>query len=281
MATRTLPVRTLTAPGDGPVLLGIFLPDGVIETRTEPGREVAEVTLTATSADPALADALEAAKLTWNANRHELTVVVPIVSTGVASHVHVEGTSMFAAVNTGTTNGITIDGDSISEVTSTLQLTARLPERSGIVARTRSADLDAHGTYKGIKYDSLSGALTAGNVQWLLAETMSGDISADITERVQARSTSGDVRIGRTLDIVARSVSGDLSIGDYAGPTGAPAGLSTTSGDIALTATGPGTVTARSATGSIDISAGPRLAPGTLTVDATSDRGRVRTPGAH
>lgn len=149
MTTQALPVRTLTAPVDGPVLLTIDLPDGAIQTVTEPGRARAEVVLTATGSHPALGDAIAAATMT--ADGTGLTVRVPAASTGTGPFAHVGG-STFTAINTGVITGMTITNGHVSfdgaqldgdDVTTggfgRLTVTARLPEESGIVATTRTA----------------------------------------------------------------------------------------------------------------------------------------------
>lgn len=295
--------RTLTAPKPGPVLLSVDLPHGTVQVHAEAGRTVAEVTVT--TDDPALGSAVQDAELAWNPSRDELIVRVPETSGTQSTVVSHDGwirvTQNFGKVPRGATvtgvtindgvinvgdgnvtiNGMTVVGNAvIGETVGTITVTAYLPEQSALVSCTRSASLDADGTYEGVKATSASGAVTVENARYLIANTASGRIRAEVAEHVQANSKSGGIRIGHTADVSARTKSGAITVGDYAAyGTDGTAYLEAASGDISLTASGPGEVTARSRTGSVDIDAGPHLNPSTLTVRASSRTGRVHVPG--
>ncbi|WP_084338505.1 DUF4097 family beta strand repeat-containing protein [Actinomadura oligospora] len=295
--------NTVTAPQNGPVLLSVDLPHGLIRVHTEPGRTVAEVTVS--TDDPALAEAVRDTVLTWNPERDELIVRVPEVSGAHSTVVSHDGkirvtqnsgnvprgatvtgvTINDGVINVGdgnvTVDGMTIVGNAVVGGTvGTVTVTAYLPEQSALVSCTRSADLDAAGTYEGVKATSTSGGVTVENARYLITNTASGRIRAEVAEHAQVNSRSGGIRIGHTADVSARTKSGAITVGDYAAyGTGGTAYLEAASGDISLTASGPGEVTARSATGSVGIDAGPHLNPATLTVRASSRTGRVHIPG--
>ncbi|MCP2336968.1 DUF4097 family beta strand repeat-containing protein [Actinomadura rupiterrae] len=270
--------RTLTAPRTGPVLLSVDLPHGAVKARTEPGRAVAEVTVT--TDDPALAEAVRDTELIWNPGRDELIVRVPDTGgahTTVISH---GGGSVDIGDGTVTINGMTITGGTVvGGPVGTVTVTALLPERSGLATYTRSADVDADGTFEGVKATSTSGAVGVTSVRCLIANTASGSVCADVAEIVAVHTKSGTVNIGHTVDVSVSTKSGAITVTRYASfGAGGTAHLEAVSGHIALTASGPGDVTARSVSGHVDIDAGPHLDPATLTVRASSRTGRVRTP---
>ncbi|MCP2340468.1 DUF4097 family beta strand repeat-containing protein [Actinomadura rupiterrae] len=298
--------RTLSAPKSGPVYLSVDLPVGSVEVISEPGRTVAEVTVTATGTDAAFAEAVQDAILLWDDAREALMLRVPEVMSGAQTiiqtngSVHINGNAIHVGrgtvvtsigtvvgdINIGdqgvTINGVTVNGTTVVGADAgSIQVTARVPELSSIIVKTLAADLDAYGTYEGIKFDSSSGNLRAERTRHLLAETRSGDVRADVAEHANVSSTSGDVRIGRTVNVLAKSTSGDIDVRDYlsAGTSGI-ASLTATSGDITITATGPGTIEAFSTSGDVDVTAGPMCDPDSLRVDARSRVGRVRTPAA-
>ncbi|MFC4910921.1 DUF4097 family beta strand repeat-containing protein [Actinomadura gamaensis] len=281
--------NTVTAPQAGLVLLSVDLPHGAIQARTEPGRTVAEVTVT--TEDPALAEAVRDTASSWNPARDELIVRVP--DTGASTHTTVisHGATVTGmdftggVVNVGggtvTISGMTIAGDTVvGGAVGAVTVTALLPEGSGLVTHTRSADVDAKGTFEGVKATSASGSVDVARVRYLIVNTASGSVRADVAEHVAVHTKSGSVRVGHTVDVSVSTKSGTITVGDYASyGTGGTAHLEAASGAIALTASGPGHVTARSGSGRVDIDAGPHLDPATLTVRASSRTGRVRTPG--
>ncbi|WP_026412353.1 DUF4097 family beta strand repeat-containing protein [Actinomadura oligospora] len=289
--------RSLSAPKSGPVYLSVDLPIGSVEVISEPGRTVAEVTVTATGTSPALAEAVQDATLVWDSERDTLFLRVldaasgsqTVIQTNGSVHVgrgtvvtqigRVNGTLDFGGDDI-TINGVSVGGTTvIGGDAGDLRVTARVPELSSVVVKTRAADLDASGLYEGIKFESTSGHLRAGRTRHLIAETVSGSVRADVAEHANVRSTSGRVRVGRTADIRAKSVSGDIDVHAFhsAGTTGV-ASLTATSGDVTVTATGPGTVEAESVSGDVEVIAGPDCDVDALRVDARSRVGRVRTP---
>ncbi|MFC4906615.1 DUF4097 family beta strand repeat-containing protein [Actinomadura gamaensis] len=291
--------RTLTAGQAGPVLLAVDLPHGRITTVTEPGRRFAEVTVTATGDDPALAAAVRDARIEFLPDPARLLVKVPAVSTGrtvpvpdgsvritqsagrVATGFQVGGVSFHGEVFDLTE--ITVNGVPVSELTAgpsgMLTVTARLPAGSGAVASTESADLDVTGCYEGIKFDSTSGSLTGtkpdDHTRYLIAKTVSGAVRVTSAVRGNVSSTSGAVWLGWASEIQAVTKSGAIQMDALNGPR---ADLTTVSGAITAHAAEPGEVTAESRSGAVTVTAAPHLTPDALTVTAHSRTGRVRTP---
>ncbi|MFC5186990.1 DUF4097 family beta strand repeat-containing protein [Actinomadura harenae] len=292
--------RSLTASRPGPVLLTVHLPHGAIQTRTDPTITTAEVTITGTG-DAPFAEAVRDSVMTFDPETNSLIVRVPELPGGTQTVVTTGGGFIHVSQNIGTVpRGATVTGLSFDGVissgsgniivngvnvgagngtTGTITVTARLPESSGVVAFTDSADLTCEGTNEGVKFESRSGSLDADRTRSLIAQTRSGQIRAEVAEHVTAHSASGAVRIGQTIDVLAETASGAIDIRSYhnAGTNGAAA-LESRSGSIALTATGPGTVRAHTSTGGIDIAAAPGFPADRLTVRADSRTGRVRTP---
>ncbi|WP_433465367.1 DUF4097 family beta strand repeat-containing protein [Spirillospora sp. CA-128828] len=298
--------RTLTATRPGPVALSVDLPAGDIRVITDPDRMVAEITVTTLGDDPAVDDAVRGAFLHNNEPAGELTVRVRPPSGGVTI---VGGTQTvignrgamvvqsFGDIGAGVTaNGAVISGDGIVsigdrvggrvvvngvEVTGGgivgghVQITAQLPEGSSVAAVTRSAPLRCEGELAAVAFTSTSGDLSAGGVAALRAKTTSGDIDADVVDGAAVlESVSGDVRLGRADDIRAATTSGHVTVNDFGGD----AEVTTVSGGVRVHAAEGGTITARSISGHVTVTAtGTALAEG-LTVHATSRIGHVTTP---
>jgi DUF4097 and DUF4098 domain-containing protein YvlB len=107
-------------------------------------------------------------------------------------------------------------GFSLSFGRSGITCRVRCPQGSGLSARTKSADVQVHGTLGGL------------NIQ-----TASGDVSCeDVEGGVNVKSASGDFQ-GRRLGAVnVQSASGDISIESARGPLN----VQTASGDVSVDA---------------------------------------------
>lgn len=133
-----------------------------------------------------------------------------------------------------------------------LEITATVPEGSGLDARTASADVTAE-----------------GRLQWLRATTASGRVRADeVLDSLNVRTASGEVSVG-TLggSAVVKTASGDVTVHEAAGPVRA----ATASGDVQVDST-DSSVSAKTATGSVTVA----VAPGTtVQVDAQTVSGEL------
>jgi hypothetical protein len=294
--------RTLTAERPGPVALSVDLPAGDIRVITDPSRTVAEVTVTAYGDDPAVHDAVRDAVLSWYEPTGTLTVRVNPPAGGVTvvggqtvigSHgatvvqsfgdipagVAVTGAVINGIVSVGggrvTVNGVEVSGSGTVVAAGRVQITAHVPEGTSVTAATRSASLECAGEFAEVDFTSTSGELTAGGVGDLRAKTTSGDVFATVVDGAAVvASVSGDVYLGRADDVTASTTSGDVTVNDFAGR----AELASVSGDIRVRAVEGGSITARTASGDVTVTAtGTALAEG-LTVNATSRTGRVTTP---
>ncbi|CNE52480.1 Uncharacterised protein [Mycobacterium tuberculosis] len=269
--------RILTAPRPGPVALSVDLPAGDIRVITDPSRTLAEVTVTAHGDDVAVHDAVRDAVLRWHEGTGNLTVRVnpPAGGTGtvIGNHAVISG-----IVNVGgrvTVNGVEITGCGAMVVGGHVRITALVPEGTSVTASTRSASLECAGEFAEVDFTSTSGDLTAGGVGALRVKTTSGDVSAAVVDgAAAAASVSGDIYLGRTDDVTASTTSGDVTVNDFAGR----AEVASVSGDVRVRAAEGGAITARSVSGNVTVTAtGAALAEG-LTVNATSQTGRVTTP---
>ncbi|WP_433138973.1 DUF4097 family beta strand repeat-containing protein [Actinomadura nitritigenes] len=296
--------RTLTAERPGPVALSVDLPAGDIRVITDPSRTLAEVTVTAHGDDPAVHDAVRDAVLRWYEPTGNLAVRVNLPAAGVTvvggqtvignrgttvvqsfgdipADVTVTGAVFSGAgiVNVGggrvTVNGVEITGVGTVLPGGRVEITARVPEGTSVAAATRSAPMECAGEFATLDFTSTSGNLTARGVGDLRAKTTSGDIYAMAVDGIAAAaSVSGDIHLGRADNVTASTTSGDVTVNDFAGR----AEVASVSGDVRVHAAEGGTITARSVSGDVTVTAtGTALAEG-LTVNATSRAGRVTTP---
>ncbi|MGI5322051.1 DUF4097 family beta strand repeat-containing protein [Actinomadura nitritigenes] len=298
--------RTLTAERPGPVALSLDLPAGDIRVITDPSRTLAEVTVTAHGDDPAVHDAVRNAVLHWYEPTGNLTVRVNLPATsgvtvvgGTQTVIGNHGATVVQSfgdipvgmtvtgavfsgdgiVNVGggrvTVNGVEITGSGAVLPGGRVQITALVPEGTSVTAATRSASMECAGEFAEVDFTSTSGDLAAGGVGALRAKTTSGDVHATVVDGIAAAtSVSGDIYLGRADDVTASTTSGDVTVNDFAGR----AALASVSGDVRVRAAEGGTITARSVSGDVTVTAtGTALAEG-LTVNATSRAGRVTTP---
>jgi DUF4097 and DUF4098 domain-containing protein YvlB len=150
-----------------------------------------------------------------------------------------------------------------------VDLRIRCPERSSIVAKTRSADVEARGAYLRASVSTTSGDVELSGVEdELELQTVSGDVRVGpVGARVSVQTVSGDVvleKVGAQLRI--NSVSGDVTVREAAGPVKGE----TVSGDLELESVAQGDVDLNSVSGDlrVGIRRGSRLA-----VDATAVSG--------
>lgn len=146
----------------------------------------------------------------------------------------------------------------------------RLPTGSLLAVRTASAPVDAAGRIGGGRVRTASGTVTLESVAGpLLVETGSGDVEiGNAADSVRVKSGSGDVRLAHAGSAVAVSAgSGDVRVGDGHGAVGAKTGsgdlhvvdarddvsLHSASGDLVVDTLHRGCLTARGASGGVDV----------------------------
>ena len=131
----------------------------------------------------------------------------------------------------------------------------RCPEGSGVSAKTKSADLTAHGVIGGLHVQSASGDLEADRVTGgTNVKNASGDITIrEVGGGVNIQTASGDVDIDLVRGpINVNSASGDVTIGEAYDNVN----VNTVSGDQDHGAVMRGSVSAHSVSG--DVSVGVR-----------------------
>ena len=152
--------------------------------------------------------------------------------------------------------------------------TIRCPEGSAASAKTKSADLSAHGKLGGLSFATASGDTDVADIDGSLnVKTASGDVQAGaISGSVNVQSASGDVSIESVrCPASVGSVSGDVTVGEAYDNLNA----NTVSGDQDLRAVMRGIVSAQTVSG--DVTIGVRrgskvfLDCNTLSGDTSSD----------
>ncbi|MGW4651336.1 DUF4097 family beta strand repeat-containing protein [Kitasatospora sp. NPDC004289] len=291
--------RTLTASATGATTLDLTLLGlhGQVDVQAVPGLTTAEVTISTTDDTGEAADAVNGARLSDQGG----TLTVRVQGKGGAGGTTVVrtsgrgGTVVMQSAGTvfGSVTGVVISGGDVSIVggrviggqgvtvvqgPAPIVITARLPERSALTARTQSADVTTHGGLASVTATSQSGdvrVLTPGSVvDRVRAETQSGDVEIGTATTATVRTQSGDVRLERVNAAEAHTMSGDVR----AEWTGTRASLATMSGDIRAHAGAVGQVSATSMSGDVTVTASPEALAGGVAVHATSMSGRVRTP---
>ncbi|MFD0883108.1 DUF4097 family beta strand repeat-containing protein [Streptosporangium algeriense] len=268
----TMTTRTLFAPLPADLVFEMAMPDGAVEVIADDIDHV-EITLStdATANSPA-ARAIADATLTTRGSVVRLHVPAP------------EHDTMTVIGRNTVVTGLVIDADMVflgDGIVVTggggVRAVIRLPRGSSLWVETRSAQVHTRGLLDTLDFESVSGDLIADTVRSLTTTTTSGDVRAGVADGVSVSTKSGDIRIGRTSVAVLDSTSGDIQIADFGGS----GRLTTTSGDITVTATRPGRLCATSRSGDVTVSATADLAAlgtGGLIVDACSTSGDVRTP---
>ena len=128
----------------------------------------------------------------------------------------------------------------------------RCPEGSGVSAKTKSADLLAHGVLGGLNVQTASGDVEADRVTGgVNVKSASGDVSVrEIGAGVNVQCASGDVDIEVVRgSINVNSASGDVTIGEAYDNVN----VNTVSGDQDHGAVLRGTVSAHSVSGDVSI----------------------------
>ncbi len=104
----------------------------------------------------------------------------------------------------------------IGQANSPIIVTARVPEGSGLTARTVSGDVETRGHMASVQARSTSGDVTVDSADQVHAQTMSGDIDVEkLTATADLNSMSGDlsVRSGTGARVRASTMSGDIRVG--------------------------------------------------------------------
>jgi len=154
---------------------------------------------------------------------------------------------------------------------------ARVPAGSGLVVKSKSADVQARGELGTTKIETGSGDVQLADIDGVAeVSSGSGDVQVGtIAGAATVKSASGDVMVGTCCSIAkiqtasgdiavdtaeaqldVRSASGDVRIGEADGPVSAR----TASGDISLRRVRGESVQAMSASGDIEVAVEPGIA---------------------
>ena len=172
-----------------------------------------------------------------------------------------------------------------------LDMEIRVPTDSTLVVRTGSADVTAIGSYRGGQVKSGSGDVTIEILDGpTVVETGSGDVRIDTADQaLKVKSGSGDVRVQYAGGAIAVSTgSGDVEIGTSSAPAVVKTGsgdlnlgesrddvqMSTGSGDLTIRTAHRGKLTAKGASGDIQIGV-PAGVP--VWTDLTTVAGDIRS----
>jgi DUF4097 and DUF4098 domain-containing protein YvlB len=172
-----------------------------------------------------------------------------------------------------------------------LDLKISVPTASRLQLKSGSADLTARGSYAATHVKSGSGDVRIEVISGVgLVETGSGDIKLDsVAEDLRIKSGSGDVMVDHAGASVAISTgSGDVQLGTTAGPTVVKTGsgdlkvaeaesdvsMSTGSGDLLVGRANRGRVTAKGASGDVNVGI-PAGIP--VWTDLTTVSGSIRS----
>jgi DUF4097 and DUF4098 domain-containing protein YvlB len=216
-------VPTYDTPGH--VLLDLEIPMGRIDIETEPGTTT-EVTLEPLSDDPITRELIDSARIEHRTRGqgHEVTVLVT------------QPRGFFIYFGRGPS----------------LHLRVRCPEGADVEVRTKSADVQARGTFGGFDAKTASGDIhvdeVGGNTR---VKSASGDVAIQTTRgQADINTASGDLWIQRAHGPVRVAlVSGDVHVVDAASSVSA----NTVSGDVLLGAVTEGSFELRSISGDIRV----------------------------
>ena len=130
-----------------------------------------------------------------------------------------------------------------------LHVRIRVPQRSRLGARTRSAEVEARGLLESADVKTASGDVELDQVENdARVQTASGDVTLEHVGTATVNTASGDVTVGHCVrQLKANLVSGDLVVRSADGTVDAH----TVSGDQQLDSVGPAAVTAASVSGDI------------------------------
>ncbi|MFE9224600.1 DUF4097 family beta strand repeat-containing protein [Streptomyces massasporeus] len=254
--------RTFTSQSTGPVVLGLDLPMGNVTVQVLSSITTASVVLRTDDASGPAADAVNRARS--NQDGQALAVEVPEIPGNVmmqsagGNRVVQSMGNVYGSV-TGVTiiNGRVVTGGGNGGMVTVSPIEARvmLPAGSSLAVVSKSSDARVYGQVERMEFRSVSGDLAIDGARELDASTTSGDVAVD----------------GLAGRLMVRSVSGDIRLYGYAGTD---ADLTTTSGDIDVTAVdaASGALRAHSVSGDVRV-----IGSGALRVNARSVSGRVRT----
>lgn len=169
-----------------------------------------------------------------------------------------------------------------------LDVEVRLPMGSTLAVRTASASVDVTGHIDGGRLRTASGSVSIESTSGpMLVESGSGDVEIrEATDSLRVKSGSGDVVIGHAGSAVAVSAgSGDIRVVDGHGAVGAKTGsgdlyvvdargdvsLHSGSGDLVVGTLHGGSVTARGASGGVEVGI-PRGTPVWTDINTMSGR---------
>ena len=197
---------------------------------------------------------------------------------------------------------VQLDGDQLSVIAPkdrtgflggdrNLDLKISVPTNSRLQLKSGSADLTARGTYAATHVKSGSGDVRVEVIAGVgVVETGSGDIKIDsVAEDLRIKSGSGDIMVdSAAASVVISTGSGDVSIGTSSGPTVVKTGsgdlkvseaegdvsLSTGSGDLLIARANRGRVTAKGASGDVNVGI-PAGVP--VWTDLTTVSGSIRS----
>ena len=215
----------------GELLLNLEIPVGEIEIETEHGEETT-VELEALSSSDAAEELVANARIECvrRGDGHEVIVEVR------------------------TRHGISISfsgGPDIRFGTPELRLRITAPIGASLDVRTKSADLQARGTYGAVEIKTASGDLQLGDAGSARIKTASGDAHIDGTRaNLEVQSDSGDLHVGTVGgDLRVQLVSGDVHVRDIGGSVNA----NTVSGDQNYEAVTNGRVEVKAISGDVTV----------------------------
>jgi Putative adhesin len=131
-----------------------------------------------------------------------------------------------------------------------IRLRVTCPAGTELLARSKSADVRARGTYGSVEVKTASGDISVDRVTGdVRIKTASGDFSLDEAQgATHVQTASGDVALKRLQgEVTVQAVSGDVWIQD----AGASASVRTVSGDQRLDAVVAGTIETTAVSGDI------------------------------
>jgi hypothetical protein len=224
-------MRRETYSTPGPVLLNLEIPVGEIEIETAHTEETS-VELEALSSSDA------AEELVANAR-------IDCVKRGDGNEVIVEVRAR---------HGISISfsgGPDIRFGSPELRLRITAPIGASLDIRTKSADLQARGSYGAVEVKTASGDLRVEDVGSARIKTASGDVHVDRAQaNLEVQSVSGDVHAGTVGgDLRAQLVSGDVYVRDNGGSINS----NTVSGDQNYEAVTNGRVEVKAISGDVTV----------------------------
>jgi Putative adhesin len=224
-------MRRETYSTPGPVLLNLDLPVGEIEIETA-NTEETSVELEALSGSDSAADLVAGAR-------------IEVLKRGDGHEVVVEVRPR---------HGISISfsaGPDIRFGTHELRLRVTCPHGASLDIRTKSADVQARGTYGAVEIKTASGDLQLEDAGSVRIKTASGDVHVDRSRaNLEVQSVSGDLHAGSVGgDLRAQLVSGDVHARDVGGSISA----NTVSGDQRFEAVLHGRVELKAISGDVTV----------------------------